>query len=167
MTNIKALDLTVWDKKIFKNFLLYLYVKSKNPQPRTNFHSRSTIWSTLVESHYMMPKRFGTRRFLNFFSFVCHGNQSSSRNSYVWSFLKVHHPRITSVKFHQNLLADFRGEDFLSNCSRMDGLTHGHTDRRQTLIDHNSSPWACCAQVNLKFHLVAMATTDFDGIKFC
>ena len=29
--NIKALALTVWDKKILKNFRLYLYVKSENP----------------------------------------------------------------------------------------------------------------------------------------
>ena len=49
--NIKALALMVWDKKIFKNFLLYLYVKSKNPQHRTNFHSRAIIWSILVEGH--------------------------------------------------------------------------------------------------------------------
>ena len=41
--NIKALALTVWDKTIFKNFLLYLYVKSENPQNRTNFYSRARI----------------------------------------------------------------------------------------------------------------------------
>ena len=35
--NIKALALTVWDKRILNNFLLYLYVKSENPQQRTNF----------------------------------------------------------------------------------------------------------------------------------
>ena len=73
---MKALALTVWDKKIFKVF-----------------------------------------------SFGCHGNQSSSRSSNLWSFLKVHHPRIISVKFHWNLLAGFREEDFLSNCSWMDGHT--------------------------------------------
>ena len=33
-TNIKALALTIWDKKIFNNFLLYLYVKSETPQHR-------------------------------------------------------------------------------------------------------------------------------------
>ena len=44
----------VRDKKIFNNFLLYLYVKSKNPQQRTNFHSRAILWSTLVEGHKMM-----------------------------------------------------------------------------------------------------------------
>ena len=38
----------------FEKFLLYLYVKSKNPQHRTNFHSRAIIWSILVEGHYMM-----------------------------------------------------------------------------------------------------------------
>ena len=27
----------------FKNFLLYLYVKSENPQHRTNFYSRAII----------------------------------------------------------------------------------------------------------------------------
>ena len=37
--------------------------------------------------------------------------------------LKVHHPRIISVKFHWNLLAGFRGEDFLSNCSQTDTRT--------------------------------------------
>ena len=86
MPNIKALALTVWDKKIFKVF----------------------------------------------FSFGCHGNQSSSssRNSGLWTFLKVHYPRIISVKFRWNLLAGFRGEDFLSNCSRTDTQTDG----RQTLI---------------------------------
>ena len=41
--NIKALALTVWDKKIFKDFLFYLYVKSENTQHRTNFHSRAII----------------------------------------------------------------------------------------------------------------------------
>ena len=41
--DIKALALTVWDKKIFKDFLLYLYVKSENPQHRTNFYSRAII----------------------------------------------------------------------------------------------------------------------------
>ena len=73
MPKMKALALTVWDKKIFKVF-----------------------------------------------SFGCNGNHSSSWNSYLWSILKVHHPRIISVKFHWNLLAGFRGEDFLSNCSRTD-----------------------------------------------
>ena len=34
---MKALAFMVWDKKIFKNFLLYLYVKSENQQHRTNF----------------------------------------------------------------------------------------------------------------------------------
>ena len=51
---MKALALTVCDKKIFKNNLLYLYVKSKNPQHRTNFHSRAIMWSILVEGHKMM-----------------------------------------------------------------------------------------------------------------
>ena len=32
MPNMKALALMAWDKKIFKNLLLYLYVKSENPQ---------------------------------------------------------------------------------------------------------------------------------------
>ena len=41
--NMKAVALTVWDKKIFENFLLYLYVKYENPQHRTNFHSRVII----------------------------------------------------------------------------------------------------------------------------
>ena len=49
--NIKALALTVWDKKIFKNFLLYLYVKSGNPQRKTNFYSRAIICNILVEGH--------------------------------------------------------------------------------------------------------------------
>ena len=51
---MKALALTVWDKKIFKNFLLYLYVKSENQQRKTNFYSRAIIWSVLVEGHKMM-----------------------------------------------------------------------------------------------------------------
>ena len=51
MPNMKALALMVWDKKILKNFLLYLYVKSENPQHRTKFHSRAIIWSILVEHH--------------------------------------------------------------------------------------------------------------------
>ena len=50
----KALALTVWDKKIFKNYLLYLYVKSENPQMRNNFLSRAIILSILVEGHCMM-----------------------------------------------------------------------------------------------------------------
>ena len=41
--NIKALAFTVWDKKIFKNFLFYLYVKSETPQHRTNFYSRAIM----------------------------------------------------------------------------------------------------------------------------
>ena len=54
MPKMKALALKVWDKKIFNNFPLYLYVKSENPQHRTNFHSRAIIWSILVEGHNMM-----------------------------------------------------------------------------------------------------------------
>ena len=138
MPNIKALALTVWDKNIFKDFLLYLYVKSENPQHRTNFYSRAIIWSILVEGLYIMlhakyesssPYGLGQEDF-KVFSFGCHGNQSSSWNSYLWSILKVHHPRIISVKFHWNLLAGFRGEDFLSNCSRTDKWT----DARQWSI---------------------------------
>ena len=34
--NIKALVHTVWDKKIFKNILLYLFVQSENPQQGHN-----------------------------------------------------------------------------------------------------------------------------------
>ena len=68
------------------------------------------------------------------FSFGCYGNQSSSWNSYLWSFLKVHHPRIISVKFHWNLLASFRGEDFSNNCSWTDGHTDGRTDNGQWSI---------------------------------
>ena len=72
------------------------------------------------------PYGLGQEDFQSFF-LPCHGNQSSSPNSYLWSFLNVHHPRIISVKFHWNLLASFRGEDFLSNCSRTDGR---HMDGR-------------------------------------
>ena len=54
MPNMEALALTVWDKKIFKNFLLHPYVKSENPQNKTSFYSRAIIWSILVEGHYMM-----------------------------------------------------------------------------------------------------------------
>ena len=54
---MKALALTVWDKKIFKNFLLYLYVKSENPHHRTNFHSRAIIRSILVEPLVLLYKR--------------------------------------------------------------------------------------------------------------
>ena len=75
--NIKALALTVWDKKIFKVF---------------------------------------------------------SWNSYLWSFLKVHHPAIISVKFHRNLLGGFRWEDFLSNRSPTDGHRDGRTDARHWSI---------------------------------
>ena len=60
------------------------------------------------------------KKIFQVFSLGCHSNQSSSWNSNLWSFLKVHHPRIISVKFHWNLLAGFRGEDFLSNCSWTD-----------------------------------------------
>ena len=51
---MKALAFAVWDKTIFKNFLLYLYVKSENPQHRTNFYSRAIIWTILVEDHKMV-----------------------------------------------------------------------------------------------------------------
>ena len=51
MPNMKALALKVWDKKIFEDFLFYLYVKSENPQHRANFHTRAIIWSILVEGH--------------------------------------------------------------------------------------------------------------------
>ena len=54
MPNMKAQALTVWDKQIFKDFLFYLYVKSENPQHRTNFYSRAIIWSILEEGHWMM-----------------------------------------------------------------------------------------------------------------
>ena len=75
----------------------------------------------------LAPTVWGKKIF-KVFSIGCHGNQSSSGNSYLWSILKVHQPKIISVKFHWNLLAGFRGEDFLSNCSRTDGRTHGRTD---------------------------------------
>ena len=51
---MKALALMVWDKKIFKSFLLYLYAKSENAQHRANFYFRAIIWSVLVEGHQMM-----------------------------------------------------------------------------------------------------------------
>ena len=35
--------LTNWDKKIFNDFLLYLYVRSKIPQHRASFHTRAII----------------------------------------------------------------------------------------------------------------------------
>ena len=54
MPNMKALAFMVWDKTIFKNFLLYLYVKSENPRHRTNFYSRAIIWSILVEDQKMV-----------------------------------------------------------------------------------------------------------------
>ena len=69
------------------------------------------------------------KKIFKVFSFGCHGNQSSSWNSNLWSFLKVHHPRIISVKFHWNLLVGF-WEDLLSNCSWTDGHTDGRTDGR-------------------------------------
>ena len=56
MPNMKALALTLWDKKIFKDFLLYLYVKSENPQHRINFYSRAIIWSILVEGMMLHAK---------------------------------------------------------------------------------------------------------------
>ena len=88
---MKALALTVWDKKIFKVF-----------------------------------------------SFGCHGNQSSSQNCNLWSFLKVHHQRIISVKFQWNLLAGFREED-LSNCSRTDA---GHWSITIAHPEHLVLRWA-------------------------
>ena len=48
---MKALALKVWDKKIFEDFLLYLYVKSENPQHRAIFNTRAIIWTILVEGH--------------------------------------------------------------------------------------------------------------------
>ena len=54
MPNMKALALTFWDKKIFKTFLPYPYVKSENPQHWNNFYSRAIIGSILVEGHNMM-----------------------------------------------------------------------------------------------------------------
>ena len=88
MPNMKALSLTVWDKKVFKGFY-----------------------------------------------FGCHGNESSSWNSNLWSILKKHHPRIIYVKLHWNLMAGFR-EDFSSYCSQRDGYKDGPTpnnDRSQQL----------------------------------
>ena len=41
--NIKALALTVWDKKIFKDFLIYLYVQSENLQHKANFNISTVI----------------------------------------------------------------------------------------------------------------------------
>ena len=103
---MKALALTVWDKKIFKVF-----------------------------------------------SFGCHGNQSSSQISNLWSFMKVHHPKIISVKFHWNLLASFRGEDFLSNCSQTDRQTHRRPNDGHCLItiahpEHIVLRWAKISVVN-------------------
>ena len=54
MPYMRALAFMVWDKKIFKDFLLYLHMKSKNPQHRAIFNTRAIIWSILVEGHYMM-----------------------------------------------------------------------------------------------------------------
>ena len=48
MPNMKAYGLGQDD------FFLYLYVKSENPQHRTNFYSRAIILSILVEDHKMM-----------------------------------------------------------------------------------------------------------------
>ena len=39
------------DKKIFNDFLLYLYVKYETPQQRGSFNTRAIIWSILVEGH--------------------------------------------------------------------------------------------------------------------
>ena len=156
MPNVKALALTNRENKIFQNFLLYLYVKSENPQHRTNFHYRAIIWSILVEGHWMilhakmkaLALTVLDKKIFKVISFGCHGNQSSSKNTNLWSFLKVHYPRIISVKFHWNLFSGFRGEDYLSNCLRMDKWTDGNMDGCRTLINHNNSPSACCAQVS-------------------
>ena len=153
---MKALTLTVWDEKIFKNFLLYLYVKSETPQHRANFRARAITWTVLVEGHLMMlhvkyysssPYGLGQEDFKGFFFVVCHGNKGSSWNSNLWSILKVHNPSIISAKFHWNPLIGFRGEDFLV-------IIHGRTDRltngRRTLTEYNSSSRGLCDQVSHK-----------------
>ena len=44
---------TVWEEKIFKDFLLYLRVKSGIPQQRANFNFTAIISSILIVSHYI------------------------------------------------------------------------------------------------------------------
>ena len=103
------------------------------------------------------------KKIFKLFSFGCHGNQSSSRNSYLWSFLKVHHPKIISVKFHWNLLAGFITEDFLSNCSgRTDGHMAGQMDAGQwsITIAHSEHVVLRWAKKTHEFTTVSLDSTD-------
>jgi len=58
----------------------------------------------------------------------------------VWTTLVEEHPGIIPVKFGQNPISGFRGED-------VQGKKFTH-DGRRTNAGHNSSPWALCAQVS-------------------
>ena len=82
---------------IFKDFLLYPFVKSKNPQQRANFNTTAIILSILIEGHQMMlhaiyesssPYGLGHEDLKKKNSFGCHGNQSSSWNSNLLSVMK-------------------------------------------------------------------------------
>ena len=50
MPYMKALALMICDKKIFKDFLLYLYVKPEKHN-MASFLTRAMIWSSLVDGH--------------------------------------------------------------------------------------------------------------------
>ena len=63
------------------------------------------------------------------FSLCCHGNQSSSWNSILWSVLKEHDLRIISVKFDWNLIVSLGEEDFFVIVNR-------RTDDRPITIAH-------------------------------
>ena len=52
------------------------------------------------------------KKIFKVFSLCCHGNQSSSQNSILWSILKEHDLRIISVKLDWNLIVSLGEKDF-------------------------------------------------------
>ena len=53
---MKALALSVWEKKIFKDFLLYLYVKSENPKHKAKIFKVFFFWLPLQPEFFMELK---------------------------------------------------------------------------------------------------------------
>ena len=114
-------------QKDFKNFFLYLYVKSKTQQHRTNFHSRAIIWSILVETHWMMlhakyesssPYGLGQKDFKNFLLYLYvksktqqHRTNFRSR-AIIWSILVEAHWMMLHAKYESSSPYGLGQKDF-------------------------------------------------------
>ena len=106
-----------------EDFLKLHYVSYSENKPRPWRPCFSSDQNFFKESERTPPKEhsckrtmksnkwFQRRRFLKFFHFGCHGNQSSSWNTILWRNLKEDHLGNIPVKFGWNPTSSFRGED--------------------------------------------------------